>query len=177
MMKKLLLLPLLLFAFTSCEKARELTQFTIETNSEVTIPAASGVNLPINLFTPDVETNSSSTFENNNTRADLIEEIRLDECTLSIVNPASANFDFLKTIRIYIEAEDLPEVLVAEREDLANGQGQSIDLNVTGVDLTEYLRKSTYDLRVQVITDEIPNSDIDINVKSLFFVDARVFGL
>lgn len=176
-MKKLIVLPIIMIALTACEKARELTQFTFETNSEVTIPAASGINLPINLFTPDVETNASSTFENNNTRADLIEEIRLDECELSILNPASANFDFLKTIRIYIEAEDLPEVLIAEREDMPNGQGQEVVLNATGADLTEYLQKSSFNLRVQVITDEVPNSDIDVNVRCLFFVDARVFGL
>lgn len=176
-MKKLWVVSLGLILLSGCEKARELTQFTFETNTEVTIPAATGVNLPINIFTPDVETNSSQTFENNNTRTDLIEEIRLDECELSIVAPASANFDFLKTIRIYIEAQDLPEILVAEKADMPNGQGQTIDLDVTGVDLTEYIRQPTYNLRVQVVTDEIPSSDIDINVRTLFFVDARVFGL
>lgn len=177
MMKQILFILTVAVGLTSCEKARELTQFRIETNTTVTIPSASGVNLPVTILTPDVETNSTSTFENNNTRADLIEEIRLESSNLQITSPSSANFDFLKSIEIYIQADNLPETLIAEKQDIQNGQGQSLQLDVTGVDLTEYMTKSSIDLRVTVVTDEIPSSDIDIDVTNVFFVDARILGL
>ncbi|NVK28090.1 MAG: hypothetical protein HWE14_08600 [Flavobacteriia bacterium] len=176
-MKRFLPILIAALSFTACEKARELTQFTIETNTEITIPAATGINLPIDIITPDVETNSSSTFENNNTRADLIEEVRLDECQLSIVAPASADFDFLNSIEIYIKAENEPEVLIAERQDIPESGLREFMLDVTGADLTPYIKKSKYDLRVKVVTDQVPGSDIDINIESIFFVDAKILGL
>ncbi|KAB2814300.1 hypothetical protein [Phaeocystidibacter luteus] len=176
-MKRIVPILLVALGLTACEKARELTQFTIETNTEFTIPAATGINLPIDIITPDVETNSSNTFENNNTRADLIEEVRLDECDLTITAPGSADFDFLKSIEIFIKAENEPEVLLAERQDIPDSGLTELSLDVTGADLTPYLKKSEYDLRVKVVTDQVPGSDIDINIESIFFVDAKIFGL
>lgn len=163
--------------FTGCDKARELTIFEISTTSEVVVPATAGVNLPINLITPDVETNASSTFDNNNTRADLIEEIYLSSSELTITSPDSADFDFLKSIQIYISASNLPEVLIAERQDLPNGMGKNIPLNVQDEDLTEYMKQSEIDIRTRIVTDEIPGYEIHINIDNIFIVDAEILGL
>lgn len=176
-----LLLTVPVFALTllisSCEQASELTKFDISTNSQVTIPATAGVNLPINLLTPDIESNSETAFSNNDTRADLIEEIYLKSCDLEISSPSSANFDFLKSVEVFISTDDLPEVLIAQRQDIQNGEGRQLSLNATGEDLTEYIKASTFSMRVKVVTDEIPGSEIEIDVASVFRVDAKILGL
>lgn len=163
--------------FTSCEKVKELTQFSIETNTEITIPATAGINFPIEFQTPDVQTNSESTFENNDTRTDLIEEVRLDECNLSITSPSTGTFDFLKSVEIYISGDNLPEVLIAEKQDIQNGNGSEMSLDTTGEDLKEYLKNESYNLRVEVVTDQTIGSSYDINIESIFFVDAKILGL
>ncbi len=176
-MKRILTLLGLVFLMASCDKAAELTQFNIETTTEITIPATAAVNLPIDIITPDIETNSSSTFENNNTRADLIEEISLTTCDLTITSPADGNFDFLKSIKVLMSGPGLPEVLIADRQDIPNGLGDFLSLNTSGADFTEYLQESSYDLRMEIVTDEIPGSEVNIDVRSVFFVDAQILGL
>ncbi len=176
-MKRIVILIGALVILASCDKASELTQFEIETTTEITIPAAAGTNLPIDIITPDIQSNSSTTFENNNTRADLIEEISLRECDLTITSPSDANFDFLKSIEVYMSTDSEPEVLIAEKQDIQNGQGQHLDLETTGADLSEYIKASSYDLRIEIVTDEIPGSEIDIDIRSVFFVDAKILGL
>ena len=56
----------LLVITSSCKKVGELTKFNIDYNTSTTIPASTGINLPVNLFTPDIESNSESEFAINN---------------------------------------------------------------------------------------------------------------
>lgn len=176
-MKKWILGSVILLSVVACESVSRLTQFTITHNTSITIPSSSGLNLPFNLYTPDVETNSSQSFENNNTRADLVEEVSLRASTLTITSPSNGNFDFLKSIEVYISAENEDEVLIAERQNIQDGVGQVLELQTTGANLKDYITKSTYDLRINVVTDQIPGSDVEIDVENEFWVDANVLGL
>ena len=116
-MKKLIqsftLLSLIILLSNSCKKIDQFTQFNMDFNNEIIIPSSTGINLPINLLTPEMETNSESTFEINDTRKDLIEEIRLTSLTLYLSSPNNADFSFLESISVYMNAQDLPEVEIA----------------------------------------------------------------
>lgn len=176
-MKKYFLPLLAVLTMVSCKKLNELTVFDITMNSEVVIPNTVGINLPFSMNTFDIETNSSSTFENNDTRTDLIQEISLTSCDLTITSPSNGNFDFLKSIKIYISTSDLPEILIAQKTDIQDGQGNTLSLDVSGEDMTEYIKESKFDMRTDIVTDQVPGSEVHIDVESVFRVDAKILGI
>ncbi|RTE54457.1 hypothetical protein EHW67_04640 [Arenibacter aquaticus] len=176
-MKKFLLLFALVGLFSSCDKLDELTKFEMDFNQRVVIPSSSGIDLPFDVYTPETETNSSSEFEVNDTRKDLIEEIVLTKLSLFVNSPEGEDFSFLESIVVYMSAEDLPEIEIAWNNEVAATAGPLLELNTTSEDLKEYIKKDSYTLRLKTVTDEFLSSDYEIDVASTFFVDAKILGL
>lgn len=176
-MKNVLFALMAIIVLGSCDKLDELTKFDIDYKSSVTIPSTTGIDLPFDVFTPDVETNSESEFEVNDTRKDLIEEIRLKQLVLKITSPEDSDFSFLESIAIYISAEDLEEVKIAEEVEVDPNTGNTLDVDVIDVDLKEYIKKDAFNLRLETVTDEVISRDHEIEVNSTFFVDAKILGL
>ncbi len=173
----ILLLGFAVFTFTnSCKKIDELTKFEMDYNATVVIPSTSGLGLPFSVLTPSVTSNSEATFEVNDTRKDLIEEILLKKLELRIDSPSGGDFGFLESIEIFINAEDLNELKIAWYDNVPDSQGNTLDIFTTDSDLKEYIKKDNFTLRVKSITDETIASDYEINVYSQFFVDAKVLG-
>ena len=166
----------LIFVVAGCTKSNSLTNFDMDFTSTVTIPASSTIGLPISLDTPPVESNSESEFESNNTRKDLIESIKLEVLTLTITSPSTGNFDFLKSISIYISADGLSEKLVASKTDIQDGVGKSIALVVQDQELEEFIKKDSFSLRVSTETDKTINKDHDVDIYTKFAVDAKLIG-
>ncbi|MGB3145964.1 MAG: hypothetical protein WBB24_17845 [Maribacter sp.] len=162
---------------SSCDKLDELTKFDIAYNQRVTIPSSTGIDLPFDIITPEIETNSESKFEVNDTRKDLIEEIRLTELEMVIISPTEADFSFLNSVEVYISADGLEEILVASLDEVPENAGNTILLNTADVDLKEYIKKDAFSLRLNTVTDELMSSDHEIDVNSTFFVDAKILGL
>lgn len=165
-----------LLIMLSCDAISKMTQFNMEYNKTVTIPSSTGINLPFNIMTPDVESNSESTFAVNDTRKDLIEKIKLTTLTLTITSPSDADFSFLKSINVYISADGLPEIKVAWKETVPVDAGAVLNLDVSGADLKEYIKKDKFLLRLNTETDELLTSDYQVDVHSIFFVDAEILG-
>lgn len=177
MLKNIGIIIGLLVLCSSCDKLDELTQFDMEYHQRVTIPSSTGIDLPFDIFTPETETNSESQFEVNDTRKDLIEEIRLTELEMVINSPSEADFSFLNAIEVYISADGLEEILMASLEEVPDNAGNTILLNTVDVDLKEYIKKDAFSLRLNTVTDELMSSDHEIDVNSTFFVDAKILGL
>lgn len=175
-MRHIILILTILFTISSCDKVDDLTKFEIEYKSKVVIPASTGIDLPFNVFTPDMETNSESKFEVNDTRKDLIEEIKLTKLQLVIISPTDADFGFLNSVEVYISAEGLDEIKIAEK-DVDENIGNTLDVNVFDIDLKEYIKKDAFNLRLNTVTDEAIGSDHEIDVNSTFFVDAKILGI
>jgi hypothetical protein len=175
-MKKIILVLCITLSVLGCKKIDELTQFDMEFNETTVIPSTIGINLPFNIFTPDIETNSESTFEVNDTLKDFIEEIILTTLDLTITSPSNADFSFLKSINVYISTEGLNEVKIAWKENVPS-EVTLLNLDVTGVDLKEYIKADKFSLRLNTETDELLASDHHIDVHSVFFVDAKILGI
>lgn len=173
MFRYVLVLSLFLF-FISCKKINSFTQFEMSYNQEVVIPSSTGINLPVNFYTPETQTNSETTFEVNDTRKDLIESVLLNQLTLSILIPENGDFSFLNSLSIYISSENLPELKIAWKEDIDGNNVDEIDLIVTSEDLQEYVKESSFTLKVNMVTDEILNEEYKLNVYSLYFIDAKL---
>ena len=174
-MKKQILVLGIILSILGCEQIDKLTQFDMEFNETVVIHSSTKINLPFNILTPDIETNSNSTFESNDTRKDFIEEIILTTIDMTITSPSNADFSFLKSINVYISAEGLNEVKIAWKDNIPSDV-TVLNLNVTGVDLKKYIKKDEFSLRLNTETDEILTSDYHIKIHSIFFVDAKILG-
>jgi hypothetical protein len=163
--------------FSGCdiqESIDNITTFNISNSAEFTVPSSSGVNLPIDLGTPDVSTSSQQSFENNNTRADLVENVNLSELTLTITSPSDRTFSFIKSLEIYISNESEGQTLLAEIQDVPENIGSELELETTGANLDEYIKEDSYDLKYEVVTRESVNSDTDIRSDMVFEVRAKV---
>jgi len=177
-MKKILfLLAIVMLATQSCKEVDKLTHFNMDYDEEITIPATLGINLPIDIWTPDIPTNSTSTFESNNTHKNLIEQIILKKMVLTIKSPDDASWDFLKNIEIYISADGLEEKKIAWKEDIPQTGLKALEMYVSSDDLKEYIKKDEYKLRTKTVTRQLISHDTKVDVSSTFFVDAKILGV
>ncbi len=168
-MKTNIAVVLLLIAFTGCKKLS--VNFAINNQTNFRVESSSPINLPFEMGTPDVTTNSSQQFGNNNTAANLIKEIKLEELKLSITNPSTKTFSFLKSIEIYISTNSNDEILLASLSNISS-TAQSINLTTTTQDLSSYVKASSYKLRTSAVTKETVTQAIDIRADIKFKVKA-----
>ena len=177
MLKRVLTLIFIVTAFSACDKIDELTKFEIDYESKVVVPATIAINSPIDIFTPDITTNSEATFESNNTHKDLIEEIRLTQLKLEVIVPDGEDLSFLEKVSIYINADGLSEKKIAWNDDVSATAGPIIELEVSPDDIKEYIKKDEFSLKATTTTDELITEDYEIKVLSTFFVDAKILGI
>lgn len=167
-----------LFNLNACKKIDRLTQFNITIEEEIEVPSIIGINLPINIPTFAIHSDVNEQLEINDQKKERIERIFLEELHVSMISPADQDFNFLKAINIYISAENLSEILVAKEEDLKNENAQELLIHpIEDLDLTAYIKKDKIDLRVEIVTDETLFKKLNLSIKSIFWVDAKVLGI
>ena len=169
----LLLLPLLALGAASCEEAlKDLLTFQISDSSTVTLPAAP-ITGTFSLPGVPVTSTSANTYKNNNTQAEYVQDVTLDELKLTITAPAGQNFDFLKSISISIatNSSGTDKVALAALSDVPRGQ-TTITLTPAGSKLDAFLLNSSYTLfttaeLVQPLTQSITlRTDARYNVRA-----------
>ncbi|MEA1874069.1 MAG: hypothetical protein U9N51_06540 [Bacteroidota bacterium] len=179
-MRNLILLIIVFIAFaffaTQCKKIDEFTQFDMDYQTSVTIPSTVGVNLPFDVWTPEVTTNSESQFAVHDTRKDKVEEIILTSTILSVTSPDGGDFAFLNDIYVYLNADNLPEVGIAWKENIPDNAGSEIDLNTSDENLEAYIKQDSIQFRVETVTDRVITQEYDIQIDAVFWVDAKVLG-
>ena len=177
MKNKILLLSLSFLFLFNCSVIDELTKFDMDYETNYTLNPVPIVNFPVSLNTPDIETESESTFENNNTKKDLIESIKLKSLTIKISSPETGNFNFLKNVRIAISSENVEETEVAYLTDIPNDNSNSIDLDIIDKELKAYLKEDTFKLRVTAVADETTTEVYEVDFFAIFAVDAKILGI
>jgi hypothetical protein len=170
-MKRLLTILLPLALLFGCQDVDNLLTFTISHETSFTVENSAPLNIPIPLTTPDITTNSSQEFDNHNTRADLVKDVKLEQVKLTITDPSSKTFSFLKSIHVYISTDSNNEIDLAYLENIS-GTSNTIDLETTDQKLDTYIKASTYKLRTSVVTKEALTEDIDIKMNIKFKVTA-----
>lgn len=169
---RLIVLFSILFLLNGCSK--KITQFNIYLNSEATIPASTALNLPFSIQTPEIESSSESQLANNNSKADYVESMQLTNLTLTISSPDNETFSFLNSVKLFIQAGNLPEIALAEKTNIPNSIGNSIVCDVSKTELKEYIQESSLKIRVEAVTDELITEDVKLSIESTFFVDAKL---
>ncbi len=174
---KLIAISFLSLLFVQCTELDEYTMFDLEYTSSVSIPASSGINLPFDLFSPEVATNAETELGFHDTNKELVEEITLDEMILTITSPSDQRFDFVKSIEIFIEADGLSELRVAYIEEIPDNIGAELELTTLENNLREYIIKDKFTLRAKVVTDKFITQQVNISLASRYHVDAKILGL
>ncbi|HEY0655814.1 MAG TPA: hypothetical protein VGD65_21915 [Chryseosolibacter sp.] len=169
-MKKLAIVLACLVLF-HCKDVDDLLTFTISDQVTITVPSSSPFNLPVELATPDVTTNSSQKFANNNTEASLVKDIRLQELTLAIQSPSGKTFSFLKSIHIYISTNSSNEILLASLDNIPTSV-TSISLTPTQEKPDVYAKASSYKLRTSIVTRETLTQNVEMKTDLKFRVTA-----
>lgn len=157
----------------SCSVIDSLLTFSINYQTSVTIPAGFPVNTPID-FSAETASNSSTVFENNNTKADLVKDVRLKELKLTITKPTDKNFSFLKSIHMYISTNNSDEIELAFLDDI-NSTSNTITLTPTSEKLDKYLKAESFTLRVKTVTKETVSENITVKADMRFQVTADTF--
>ena len=174
---KYIFLSVIIVFFSACQKIDSLTQFNMDYTDIVVIPSAIGVNIPLSILSPETTTNAEAEFAVNDTRKDLIEQIKLTQLQLILESPSTEDFSFLNEISIYIAADSIAEQLIAWSIPVPNDANQLIELNLTDVDLQEYIKADQFRLRFYTKTDELLLMDHQIRWNCQFFVDAEILGI
>jgi len=171
LMKKMrLLLPLLLLFFSSCKKIDQLLTFEIPNSENIKIPASGLINTPFISPVP-VTMSNEQTFKNNNTSADLIKDVRLRNLTLTIVDPATARFDFLQSIKLYIGTDPSDKVLLASLDSVPTSVS-TITLLPSNAKLDAYIKASSYTLYTEVAVRSTVAQELTVRADSRFQVTA-----
>ena len=172
MNKILALLIIAILTCGGCKKEGVGISFNLGYTASATIQSGSILNLPIDFFTPDITTNSEAEFAENDTRKDKIISTELTSMNLRITAPSGKTFSFLKNIYFYINAEGLDEARIAFKENV-NSSAAVIQLTTEDVNLAEYIKKEKYSLRLECVTRETINQDIDVSSDMVFKVKAN----
>ena len=172
--KSVLVLALFSLFIISCNEIDKLLTFTITNEATFKISTGFPINTPFEVATPDVTSNSSSEFKNNNTNADLVKDVKLQELKLTVTNPADKTFSFIKSIHLYISTTADDEIEMAFMDDII-ATTNTINLTCTTQKLDKYIKASSYKIRTKVITRETVTKEIEVKANMKFKVTADPF--
>jgi hypothetical protein len=162
-----------LFSLFGCNEVNDLLTFSIDHQTDFRVESSSPISgLPLEIATPDITTNSNQSFQNNNTNASLVKDIKLQKVKLGITNPANKTFSFLKSIHVYISTDQHSEILLAHLEEIP-GNVSEIELIPTSQKLDAYVKASSYKVRTEIVTDETVTQAVDILMDLNFKVTAK----
>jgi hypothetical protein len=169
----LTILTFILFA-SSCNIIDNLLTFSVDNQTTFKIASGFPLGTAFSVVTPDVTTNSSSTFENNNTKADLVKDVTLTSLKLTITNPSDKSFSFLKSVTLYISTDANDEIELAYLDNI-NATSNTIDLIPNKARLDKYIKASSYKIRTKAVLKESFAQDISIQADMKFKVTASPF--
>ena len=171
---KYALITLVVLAVTSCSVVDQLLTFTVSNETSFTIQSGFPLNIASEVITPDVTTNSSAEFQNNNTRAELVKDAKLKELKVTITNPTDKTFSFLKSIHLYISTDATDEIELAYLDDIKS-TSNVLDLMVTDAKLDKYIKAASYKIRTKAVIQETLTKDITVKADMKFRVTADPF--
>lgn len=172
-MKKILFyIPLLfLLVAVGCEKIDKLLTFYIEDSQNIKVSGGFPLGQLVPLTPLTVPTRSDEKFSNEGTRADLVKNVSLNRLTLTITDPSSENFDFLRRIEIYISTDSNDQILLASLPQVPQGV-KTITLNPSNAVLDKYIKAKSYTLTTKAEIGKPISSDITLRCDTRFKVTA-----
>ena len=164
---------IILFSGISCKKIDKLLTFTVNVENNFTVGASGPLSVPFDILTPQVTTNSTQQFQNNNSDVNHVKDIKLKQVDLQIVSPAGKTFSFLESVHIYISTNASDEVELAYLDNISS-TATAISLTPTTASLDKYVKASSYSLRTKIVTRQALTQDVNIKNFCQFQVTANL---
>ncbi len=165
----------IIFFFQDCKKLKKYTDFDINYSTDFVIPSTGGIiNLPIDIITPETTTNTEGTYSNNDTEAKLVDEVKMTRLDLVINSPQNANFDFLRSIEVYLSSSNQAEVLVASKYDIPQSGLRTLELDTHDENLKAHLEENAFKIRVKTNMRQAVAYDISMTANETFHVKAKL---
>ncbi len=158
----------------SCKKIDDLSSFSIDYNTEFTIPASTVI-IPFEVSTPEIDADSGGEFSDENTNKSRVESVHIKEMTVTIKSPSGSDFSFLNKVEVFVKADGYDEKRIAWKDPVPQDIGATLTLDVTDESITEFVKADSFSYRVNFTTDETIPEDHVINLYSDFRVKAKVF--
>lgn len=172
------ILFILIFTFFGCKLIDELTHFDIDYNYTFTLQSYGGINLDnLDIKSNDVDNSTESTFQNNDTRKDLVERATLKKMDVTILEPVDATYGFLNKVEIFLSTDDLAEKLIAWKDNIAANESNTLKLETTSSNLRKYLISDAIKVRLKTTSSEPLTEDLLLDLKSTVEVDAKILGI
>lgn len=87
--------------------------------------------------------------EKNNTSLDLLDELNLKSAEVTISGDSNSNFDAIEKVELYLSADGQPEVMIASKNPVPDGQTTlMLDVNNTE-NLANYIKSNTFTYTVK----------------------------
>lgn len=176
-MKKLLSILMLssIVLFSACKKTKdkvdEFTQFDLSYSTNFSVPSSSiTINTATNFSTPNIATNTGSSYPNNKTTYELVDEVKLTKFN---VVASAGNFDYLKSLTIFMQADGLPESQIATISNIPTGVS-NFDMTLNDVNLKDYFAKTNFKMRVNVVIDGAISVDQNMKLNQTLHVVAKI---
>ncbi|HHB52757.1 MAG TPA: hypothetical protein ENK75_06970 [Saprospiraceae bacterium] len=176
MNKKIILaLSFIAFIFSSCHLDEKIS-FDLTFDSEANIPSSIGINIPFEIPIPPITTNINNELSSKNSKKEYLNTAKLKEINIKAIDPNDQDFGFLKKLEIYISADGLPELKIAEKLDIPVGNGPELSLDVySNLDLANYIKKDQFNLRVRATSRKILLHSVKININTIVSVTTDIF--
>jgi hypothetical protein len=160
-----------LIGFNSCQKIRDLKTFDIDFSTSFDIPSSNIFGGLVQTPPQRIETNSSSSFEDQGTKAKWVKTVYLKNMKGTITNPDNEDFNFLERIEVYIDAEGVDEVLMAFNYNVPEDVN-SISLTPTNCDLKAFLLKDA--IQIRTVSTASNSRAVTVKADLTFEVEAQL---
>lgn len=160
--------------FFSCDKTKnkvnEATEFTMDYATEVSIPSRTvNISAPIEVISPEVRTLSSARFIAEGTTQALVDSIRMTKFTVSNL---LGNLDFIKSFSISIVADNLPDLMVAEKNSIPKGS-TSVAANLNSLNIKDHIFKEEVRFKVSVTINSALAADQKLKIEQSVAVKGK----
>jgi hypothetical protein len=160
-----------------CEAVDKLLEFDIPYKTTFTVPAVPydpALTPPLTVASPKFNTGIKKIFEDYSTSRDLIDEITLSSLSLAAKDSTGGtkNFDFLKSVKVYINAAGLPEKELASKDSIPMGVS-TLSFTASKVNMTDYIAKDSISVRLAAIQRAANPSALKVECAMKFHVNAK----
>lgn len=134
---------------TSCGMVQSIIKSTFPYTTTLTIPASAGIDAPHSAVSTATSFDQNFTKSGNN--GERVSEVSIVSAKLLSTNPSDFNLGNLREVKVYMSKEDgKDEVLVASREDITAGVGNSLVLDIDNSHFLDQLVREP-DIRIRMV--------------------------
>jgi len=159
----------------ACNKLKHV-DFVADFSSDVTIPKSELNTSSDTIFARDITTNINTILQDNKTRTDLVNSVKLQQLMLTIKSPDAQTFSFARDLRVFAFVEGHSPVEIAHKHSISQN-GKELDLDVDDVELKEIILSDVVRVQVFCTNGEAIIADINLDVKVKVKINANLLAI